>query len=96
MNILFKPVITEKASSDSELRNRFTFVVNTNSNKIQIKNAVEKKYGVTVEKVRTLNYGAERRIRYTKTGIQRGKSACVKKAVVQLADGDTIDFYNKI
>tara|TARA_B100001079_G_scaffold257888_1_gene255695 strand:- start:583 stop:873 length:291 start_codon:yes stop_codon:yes gene_type:complete len=96
MNILFKPVITEKASSDSELRNRFTFLVNTNSNKIQIKNAVEKKYGVTVEKVRTLNYGAERRIRYTKTGIQRGKSACVKKAVVQLADGDTIDFYNKI
>ena len=96
MNILFKPVITEKASSDSELRNRFTFLVNTNSNKIQIKNAVEKKYGVTVEKVRTLNYGAERRIRYTKTGIQRGKSACLKKAVVQLADGDTIDFYNKI
>ena len=96
MNILFKPVITEKASSDSELRNRFTFLVNTNSNKIEIKNAVEKKYGVTVEKVRTLNYGAERRIRYTKTGIQRGKSACVKKAVVQLADGDTIDFYNKI
>tara|TARA_B100001109_G_scaffold106352_1_gene86849 strand:- start:1723 stop:2013 length:291 start_codon:yes stop_codon:yes gene_type:complete len=96
MNILFKPVITEKASTDSELRNRFTFLVNTNSNKIQIKNAVEKKYGVTVEKVRTLNYGAERRIRYTKTGIQRGKSACVKKAVVQLADGDTIDFYNKI
>jgi len=96
MNILFKPVITEKASSDSELRNRFTFLVNTNSNKIQIKNAVEKKYGVTVEKVRTLNYGAERRIRYTKTGIQRGKSACVKKAVVQLAEGDTIDFYNKI
>ena len=96
MNILFKPVITEKASTDSELRNRFTFLVNTKSNKIQIKNAVEKKYGVTVEKVRTLNYGAERRIRYTKTGIQRGKSACVKKAVVQLADGDTIDFYNKI
>ena len=61
MNILFKPVITEKASSDSELRNRFTFLVNTNSNKIQIKKAVEKKYGVTVEKVRTLNYGAERR-----------------------------------
>ncbi|MFL2639530.1 MAG: 50S ribosomal protein L23 [Flavobacteriaceae bacterium] len=96
MNILFKPVITEKASSDSELRNRFTFLVNTNSNKIQIKKAVEKKYGVTVEKVRTLNYGAERRVRYTKTGIQRGKSASIKKAVVQLIEGDTIDFYNKV
>ena len=96
MNILFKPVITEKASSDSELRNRFTFLVNTNSNKIQIKKAVEKKYGVTVEKVRTLNYGAERRVRYTKTGIQRGKSASIKKAVVRLIEGDTIDFYNKV
>ena len=96
MNILFKPGITEKASSDSELRNRFTFLVNTNSNKIQIKKAVEKKYGVTVEKVRTLNYGAERRVRYTKTGIQRGKSASIKKAVVQLIEGDTIDFYNKV
>ena len=96
MNILFKPVITEKASSDSELRNRFTFLVNTNSNKIQIKKAVEKKYGVTVEKVRTLNYGAERRVRYTKTGIQRGKLASIKKAVVQLIEGDTIDFYNKV
>ena len=96
MNILLKPVITEKATADSELKNRFTFLVNTDANKVQIKKAVETNYGVSVDKVRTMRYGAERRIRYTKTGIQRGKSARTKKAIVQLAEGDTIDFYNKL
>ena len=96
MNILLKPVITEKATADSELNNRFTFLVETDANKVQIKKAVEKTYGVSVDKVRTMRYGAERKIRYTKTGIQRGKSARIKKAIVQLAEGDTIDFYNKL
>ena len=96
MNILLKPVITEKATADSELNNRFTFLVETDANKVQIKKAVEKTYGVSVDKVRTMRYGAERRIRYTKTGIQRGKSARTKKAIVQLIEGDTIDFYNKL
>ena len=96
MNILLKPVITEKATADSELKNRFTFMVYTGANKVQIKNAVEAAYGVSVSKVRTMRYGAERKTRYTKTGIQRGKSATTKKAIVQLADGDTIDFYNNL
>ena len=96
MNILLKPVITEKATADSELKNRFTFLVDTDANRVQIKKAVETNYGVSVDKVRTMRYGAERKIRYTKTGIQRGKSARIKKAIVQLAEGDTIDFYNKL
>jgi large subunit ribosomal protein L23 len=70
--------------------------VDTDANKVQIKKAVETNYGVSVDKVRTMRYGAERKIRYTKTGIQRGKSARIKKAIVQLAEGDTIDFYNKL
>ena len=48
MNILLKPVITEKATADSELKNRFTFLVDTNANKVQIKKAVEETYGVSV------------------------------------------------
>jgi len=80
MNILLKPVITEKATADSELKNRFTFLVDTNANKVQIKKAVEETYGVSVDKVRTMRYGAERRTRYTKTGIQRGKSVTTKKS----------------
>ena len=96
MNILLRPVITEKATADSELKNRFTFLVDTNANKVQIKNAVESTYGVSVDKVRTMRYGAERKTRYTKTGLQKGKSATTKKAIVQVDEGDTIDFYNKL
>ena len=44
MDIILKPIITEKATNDSEIRNRYTFVVNRGVNKIQIKNAVEEKY----------------------------------------------------
>jgi large subunit ribosomal protein L23 len=49
MNILIKPIITEKATNDSELNNRYTFQVNVKSNKVEIKKAVEKAYGVSVE-----------------------------------------------
>ena len=96
MEILKKPLITEKATSDSELKNRFTFLVKSDSNKVEIKKAVEIKYGVSVLKVWTQIYGPIRRTRYTKNGIQRGKSSVIKKAIVQLSEGDTIDFYNNI
>ena len=93
MSILIKPIITEKATLDSELRNCFSFLVNTKANKVEIKKAVEAAYGVSVEKVRTINVRPERRTRYTKTGIQHGKTNAVKKAIVQLAEGETIDLY---
>jgi len=57
MSILIKPIITEKATLGSELHNRYTFLVHPKANKVEIKKAVEAAYGVTVEKVRTLNYG---------------------------------------
>jgi large subunit ribosomal protein L23 len=74
MRILLKPVITEKATRESELKNRYTFLVDPKANKIEIKKAVEATYGVNVEKVRTLSYGPERRSRYTKNGIQHSKT----------------------
>ncbi len=93
MSILIKPIITEKATNDSELNNRYTFQVNTKANKVEIKKAVEAVYGVSVEKVRTINVRPDRRTKYTKTGIQHGKTNAVKKAIVQLAEGETIDLY---
>ncbi|WP_075342602.1 50S ribosomal protein L23 [Tenacibaculum agarivorans] len=95
MSILIKPIITEKATVDSEKFNRYTFVVNKNANKIQIKDAVEAAYGVTVEKVRTLNHPALRKTKYTKKGLVTGLTSGYKKAVVQLAEGE-IDFYNNL
>ena len=96
MEIILKPIITEKATNDSELRNRYTFVVSRFVNKIQIKKAIQEKYSVTVEKVRTQIYGPERSTKYTKKGIQNTKSKIIKKAIVQLAEGDTIYFYSNL
>ena len=88
MKVIFEPIITEKATNDSELRNRYSFVVNREANKIQIKDAVEERYNVTVEKVRTQIYGSERKTKYTKKGVQRTKTNIKKKAIVDIQDGD--------
>ena len=93
MSILIKPIITEKATLASELRNCFSFQVNTKANKIEIKNAVEAFYGVSVEKVRTINVRPDRKVKSTKTGVQYGKTNAVKKAFVQLGEGEIIDVY---
>jgi large subunit ribosomal protein L23 len=96
MSILVKPIITEKATGHSELFNRYAFVVDKNSNKIEIKNAVEQTYGVTVEKVRTMNYPAIHTSKYTKKGVVAGTFGAYKKAIVELAEGQNIDFYSSI
>ena len=96
MSVLIKPIITEKMTSDSELYNRYGFVVDPKANKLEIKEAVESAYGVSVKKVRTMNYGPTRRTRYTKTGIQQGKTNAFKKAIVDVEEGDVIDFYSNL
>lgn len=96
MRILVKPIITEKATKDSEKNNRFTFAVDLRANKIEIKNAVEAAYGVSVQKVRTLVYPVKRSTKYTKKGVVSSKISAYKKAIVQLAEGESIDFYNNI
>ncbi|NJB72746.1 large subunit ribosomal protein L23 [Saonia flava] len=96
MSVLIKPIITEKMTADSELYNRYGFMVDPKANKLQIKEAVEAAYGVSVEKVRTMNYGPSRKSRYTKTGVQHGKTNAIKKAIVDVAEGDIIDFYSNL
>lgn len=96
MSVLIKPIITEKATNDSELLNRYSFVVALGANKVEIKKAIESSYGVSVEKVRTMVYPAKRTQKYTKKGVVSGLVGQYKKAIVQLSDGETIDFYNNI
>jgi large subunit ribosomal protein L23 len=96
MEILLKPIITEKMTAQGEDMNRYGFIVDKNANKLQIKNAVEELYGVNVEVVNTMRYGGKTKSRYTKTGIVRGKSNAYKKAIVTLVEGETIDFYSNI
>lgn len=94
--VLIKPLITEKLTADAEKYNRYGFVVAGDSNKVEIKKAVEKNYGVKVTKVRTINVDGKARSRYTKTGMVNGRTNGFKKAIVQLAEGDMIDFYDNI
>jgi large subunit ribosomal protein L23 len=96
MNILLKPIVTEKMTSQGDKFNRYGFIVARDANKIEIKKAVEDLYGVTVESVNTMRYGGKVKTRYTKSGVMTGKSAATKKAVVTLAEGNTIDFYSNI
>ncbi|MDY8134421.1 50S ribosomal protein L23 [Aquimarina sp. 2201CG5-10] len=96
MSILIKPIITEKATADSELHNRYGFVVDRRANKVEIKKAVEAAYGVSVTKVRTINVRPDRKTRYTKTGMVTGKTTAIKKAIVQVAEGEVIDLYSNL
>ena len=96
MNIQIIPVVTEKANAISEAGNRYSFKVSPDANKFQIKDAVEKLYDVKVVGVSTMNYDGKKKQRYTRSGLLRGKVAAFKKAVVTLAEGQTIDFYSNI
>jgi len=96
MNILLKPIVTEKMTSQGDKFNRYGFIVAKSANKVEIKKAVEELYGVTVESVNTMRYGGKVKTRYTKSGMMSGKTNATKKAVVTLAKGNTIDFYSNI
>lgn len=94
-SILKKPLVTEKVSSLNE-QGRYGFIVDARANKVEIKKAVEKMYGVNVAKVNTMNYLGKNKRRYTKSGVLSGRKASFKKAIVQVADGEIIDFYSGI
>ena len=96
MNVLIKPIVTEKMTAQGEEFNRYGFVVDKDANKLEIKKAVEELYSVKVSEVNTMRYGGKRKQRYTKSGISVGKTASYKKAVVTLAEGEVIDFYSNI
>ena len=96
MNILLKPIVTEKMTSQGDKFNRYGFLVARNANKLQIKKAIEELYTVTVDSVNTMRYGGKIKSRNTKSGVLTGKTPATKKAVVTLAKGNKIDFYSNI
>jgi len=96
MSIIVKPIVTEKVTKQSEVLNQFGFVVDKKANKVQIKKAVEAAYGITVVNVNTMNVRPDRTTKFTKSGMISGKTTAYKKAIVQVQEGETIDFYNNI
>ena len=96
MGVIKKPVITEKMTDKGEKLNQFGFIVDNTANKLQIKEEVEDLYGVQVLSVNTMNYSGKRKSRNTKSGVISGKTKAFKKAVVTVAEGETIDFFSNI
>ncbi len=96
MGVILKPVITEKMTDKGEKLNQFGFIVDKSANKLQIRDEVEELYDVQVLSVNTMNYSGKRRSRFTKSGVIAGKTKAFKKAIVTLAEGETIDFFSNI
>jgi len=95
MSVLKKPLVTEKVSAMND-KGKYGFIVDTDANKVEIKKAVEKQYGVTVESVNTMKVMGKFKSRYTKAGVLAGRKPNYKKAIVTLAAGEVIDFYSNV
>ena len=95
MSVLKKPLVTEKVSALNE-KCKYGFFVDIKANKVEIKKAVEKQYGVTVESVNTMSVMGKLKTRYTKAGVLSGRQQNYKKAIVTLAQGEVIDFYSNV
>lgn len=96
MEILKRPILTEKASALTEKLNRFSFKVDHKANKLEIKQAIEKMYGVNIRAINTIVVYGKLKSRNTKAGVVTGRTPKYKKAIVTLNDGETIDFYSNI
>jgi len=96
MKVIIKPIVTEKMTDLGDKLNRYGFVVDKRANKLQIKDAIQELYNVSVESVNTCVYGGKAKSRYTKSGVITGRTSSYKKAIVTLAEGENIDFYSNI
>ena len=94
--VLIKPILTEKANGQQESLRRYAFRVARKANKLEIKKAVEAMYGVTIVDVNTIVVPGKNKTRYTKKGFVQGQKPAFKKALVTVAEGETIDLYTTI
>jgi large subunit ribosomal protein L23 len=90
ITILRKPVITEKASKLNQA-NQYVFEVDPSANKVQIYNAIKTMFDVEPVSIRTVRIKGKVRRRFTRRGIQTGRTNLKKKAYVTLKEGQTID-----
>ncbi|WP_298741863.1 50S ribosomal protein L23 [uncultured Chitinophaga sp.] len=95
-DVLIKPVVTEKVNKATDKFNRYYFIVDKKANKLEIKKAVEDFYGVSVADVNTAVMPGKSKFRFTKAGFIAGRKPSYKKAIVTLADGESIDLYANI
>ncbi|TCD47763.1 50S ribosomal protein L23 [Chlorobium sp. N1] len=93
-NPLLRPWLTEKSTGLTEQKGQYVFQVKLDADKIDIRMAVEEKFGVEVKSVRTVNCLGKSRRQYTRKGLIAGKKNDWKKAIVTLQEGQSIDYYS--
>jgi large subunit ribosomal protein L23 len=93
--ILKRPLVTEKMTVLQDKR-QYAFEVDTDANKVEIARAVEKKFNVTVESIRTLRLKGKAKSQLTRRGRFSGTTSHWKKAIVTLKDGEKIDFVENV
>ena len=94
--IIFKPIISEKSTSSADTQNKYAFVVAKDVNKIEIGKAVAAFYNVQVVDVNTAIMPAKAKSRMTKTAVVKGRKPAYKKAIVTLAEGESIDVFPSV
>jgi len=90
ITVLQHPIITEKSANIGHLR-QYIFAVNTDANKVQIRNAIESMFEVDVVSIRTVRVKGKNKVRMTKKGVMRGRTNLKKKAYITLKEGQTLD-----
>ncbi|PJA95853.1 MAG: 50S ribosomal protein L23 [Ignavibacteriales bacterium CG_4_9_14_3_um_filter_34_10] len=95
-NILIRPLLTEKMTAIQESQNKYGFVVNIDSNKIEIAKAIKKKFNVNVVSVNTIKYKGKTKTQFTKKGRFSGKTPQYKKAIVTVKEGQKIDIFGEV
>jgi large subunit ribosomal protein L23 len=96
-DIIIKPVISEKSDLLSGVSNKYTFIVARKANKIQVGKALSEMYPeVTVLDVNTMVCRGKQKNRNTRTGLLKGRTQTVKKAIITLAEGDVIDIFETV
>ncbi|WP_236980495.1 50S ribosomal protein L23 [Membranihabitans maritimus] len=94
--VLIKPLITEKSDVLNDQLNKVSFIVDKKANKIEIRNAVESMYNVSVDSVNTAVLPGKLKVKFTRGGVQRGRKPSYKKAIVTLVEGEQIDLFGEL
>lgn len=95
-DVLIKPLISEKSAKQTESLNQYGFIVDRKANKIEIKKAIKDMYGVDTVSINTAIIPGKSKVKFTKTGVMKGQTKSYKKAIITLAEGDSIDFFNNL
>lgn len=95
MSIIKRPILTEK-TQDLQKGGQYVFEVAGKANKVEIAKEVKKMYGVEVASVNTLRQFGKKKSRSTRTKVTSGYTSTFKKAIVTVAKGEVIDFYEGI